>query len=251
MSTYKRGRGVFRLLCLLVCALALSSQVLAAGSGTLTLRYSYGNAKFQLYCVANASGNFTSEFTDCGVTLPGSGSSNSELRAAAQNLAAYVNRESISETQSGRVSGGSVSFSNLVEGWYLVTGSSATLGNRTYTPIPFLVYVDEEVSAYVKGEDVTQTPGPTPDPDPNPGPKPDPNPDVEPDPEPTPDVPDVPDTPDVPNEPEAPETPSDPSVPQTSDSSLTGLWLALCLLALGVLCLLKFTQPREDRKTRR
>lgn len=132
-----------------------------------------------------------------------------------------------------------------------MTGSSATLGNRTYTPIPFLVYVDGEVSAYVKGEDVTPTPGPTPDPDPNPSPKPDPNPDVEPDPEPTPDVPDVPDTPDVPNEPEVPETPSDPSVPQTSDSSLTGLWLALCLLALGVLCLLKFTQPREDRKTRR
>ena len=78
MSTYKRGRGVFRLLCLLVCALALSSQVLAAGSGTLTLRYSYGNAKFQLYYVANASGNFTSEFTDCGVTLLGSGSSGSE-----------------------------------------------------------------------------------------------------------------------------------------------------------------------------
>ena len=104
-----------------------------------------------------------------------------------------------------------------------MTGSSATLGNRTYTPIPFLVYVDGEISVYVKGEDVTPTPGPTPDPDPNPGPKPDPNPDVEPDPEPTPDVPDVPDTPDVPNEPEAPETPSDPSVPQTSDSSLTGL----------------------------
>ena len=32
---------------------------------------------------------------------------------------------------------------------------------------------------------------------------------------------------------------------------LCALALALCLLALGVLCLLKFTQPREDRKTRR
>lgn len=97
-----------------------------------------------------------------------------------------------------------------------------------------------------------------PDPDiPNPD-KPDPTPDPAPEPDPhipdEPDIPVEPETPDEPSEPvtpDEPEAPSDPGVPETSDRSMTGLWLALCLLALGVLGLLKFTQPRQRRRTRR
>ena len=95
----------------------------------------------------------------------------------------------------------------------------------------------------------------TPDPDePDPAPDPAPEPTPEPAPEPDPDIPVEPETPDEPSEPVTPgepEAPSDPGVPETSDRSMTGLWLALCLLALGVLGLLKFTQPRQRRRTRR
>lgn len=100
----------------------------------------------------------------------------------------------------------------------------------------------------------TTTPDPDPDdkddddPKPTPTPTPTPNPDI-------PVAPDNPDTPDTPNQPDTPSepvSPSDPGVPQTSDTSLTGLWLALCLLALGGLGLLRFTQPRRGgRRARR
>lgn len=67
----------------------------------------------------------------------------------------------------------------------------------------------------------------------------------------TPDEPDTPDTPDEPDTPDTPDTPSDPGVPQTSDGSLTGLWLALCMLSLGCLGLLRFTASGRGRRTRR
>lgn len=100
----------------------------------------------------------------------------------------------------------------------------------------------------------TTTPDPDPDdkddddPDPTPTPTPTPNPDIPV----TPDNPDTPDTPNQPDTPSEPVSPSDPGVPQTSDTSLTGLWLALCLLSLGGLGLLRFTQPRRGgRRARR
>lgn len=100
----------------------------------------------------------------------------------------------------------------------------------------------------------TTTPDPDPDdkddddPEPTPTPTPTPNPDIPV----TPDNPDTPDTPNQPDTPSEPVSPSDPGVPQTSDTSLTGLWLALCLLALGGLGLLRFTQPRRGgRRARR
>lgn len=100
----------------------------------------------------------------------------------------------------------------------------------------------------------TTTPDPDPDdkddddPEPTPTPTPTPNPDIPA----TPDNPDTPDTPNQPDTPSEPVSPSDPGVPQTSDTSLTGLWLALCLLALGGLGLLRFTQPRRGgRRARR
>lgn len=101
---------------------------------------------------------------------------------------------------------------------------------------------------HISDPDEPDKPDPdTPDPD-----KPDPAPD--PAPEPDPDIPVEPETPDEPSEPVTPgepEAPSDPGVPETSDRSMTGLWLALCLLALDVLGLLKFTKPRQRRRTRR
>lgn len=66
-----------------------------------------------------------------------------------------------------------------------------------------------------------------------------------------PEEPDTPDTPDEPDTPDTPDTPSDPGVPQTSDGSLTGLWLALCMLSLGCLGLLRFTASGRGRRTHR
>lgn len=220
-----KGRGVFRLLCLLVCALLLSGQTLAAGSASLTVNYSRGNTEFQLYLVAkpfDSSYIFTSDFTGCGVALPDAGSSNSLLRTAAQELAKYVDWENISENRSGRVSGGSVTFSGLEEGWYLVTGDSHTVvGGTRYTPITFLVYVDGPETANAKAD--STTPGTAPeDPD-------DPSDPEDPD---DPDEPGEPDDPDDPDDPNGPEEPGEPDIPQTGQ-----LWWPVPLLACGGMAL--------------
>lgn len=251
MLAHNKGRGMFRLLCLLVCALLLSTQAVAAENGSLTLHYSRGNTEFQLYLVAEPSDGsytFTDDFTGCGVALPDTGSSNSQLQAAAQKLAKYVDRENISETRSGRVSGGSVTFSSLEEGWYLVTGDSYTVGDTRYTPIPFLVYVDGSETANAKADGTT--PGTIPD-DPDEPKNPDDpdtpdNPDIpnqpgEPDVPGEPDQPGNPNIPDKPGVPDEPNSPDDPGVPQTSDASLTWLWSGICLLSLTGLVLLYLT----------
>ena len=150
MSIRTRGQNLIRILCLLVCALLLSTQAFAAGNGALTLYYDRENVRFDVFQVTQADGSRTDPFADYPVTLPSAGSSNRVWREAAVTLAAYAAQDDLSPTDTGQISGGQVTFSGLTEGLYLVIGASVTSGNTVYTPNPFLIYVDGSVSADTK-----------------------------------------------------------------------------------------------------
>ena len=167
MFAKKSRRGVFRLLCLLVCVLTLATQSFAAGGGSLTLQYDR-RTDFDLYRVAEANGDGTYTAAapfDQGdyahVELPEQGDSNSTWLSAASTLAGYVEADKDLEPDaSGRTSGGSVTFSSLETGLYLVIGASVTVGDTHYTPNPVLVEVGTgSVSVTVK-EDSDDEPGP-------------------------------------------------------------------------------------------
>lgn len=165
MITQKRGRGVLHLLCILVCMLLFVTQAFAAGTGSLTLNYGHGNVEFRLYRVAESdgSGGYTpvapyDEGDYARVNLPDQGSTNAEWLAAAETLSGYVVRDGQTPNASGTVSGGSVRFTGLEAGLYLVLGDSRSSGGYTYTPTPFLVYVGTgAVEANVKSD--TEGPG--------------------------------------------------------------------------------------------
>ena len=166
MKTQKRGRGLLRLLCVLVCMLLLCTQAFAAGgTGSLILNYSGGNVEFRIYRMAESdgAGGYTpvspyDEGDYAQVELPDRSSSNGEWLAAAETLSGYVVRDNPTPDARGTVSGGKVRFSGLEAGLYLVMGDSRSSGGYTYTPTPFLVYVGTEtVEANVKMD--TEDPG--------------------------------------------------------------------------------------------
>ncbi len=124
-------------------------QALAAGSGALTLNYSQNGVAFQIYHAADTDGNLTGAFSDYPVLIPDSGSAGAWQDAAA-TLAAYLSGDSISPDAVGTITNGSVRFSGLEDGIYLVTGDVSHAGDYTYTPVPFLVRITGSVTANVK-----------------------------------------------------------------------------------------------------
>ena len=163
----RKKRGLLRVLCTLLCLLLLSTQALAAGSGSLTVHYDHSGVAFQIYraAVSDGAGGYTltGDFADYPVTLPGEGGSNSAWRAAASTLAGYVASQDPEPTAAGVTSGGRVTFSGLETGLYLVIGARSTSGNTVYTPIPVLVYVDGSVEVYGKADSDTEPDDPGPD----------------------------------------------------------------------------------------
>jgi LPXTG-motif cell wall-anchored protein len=126
-------------------------QALAVGNGTLTLNYDYDGVAFQIYHAADTDGNLTGAFSGYPVVIPDSGAG--AWQDAAATLAAYVSGNNISPDAVGTITNGSVRFSGLDDGIYLVTGESSREGNYTYTPVPFLVRITgpvDSVTANVK-----------------------------------------------------------------------------------------------------
>ena len=106
--------------------------------------------QFKVYKVADLDGNddytLTSSFQDAKVSL------DSLDRDNANTLAAYVAAQGIASLDSGFTSGGSLTFTGLADGLYLVVGASYSSGGYTYTPVPFLVRLSDSgtVTAQVK-----------------------------------------------------------------------------------------------------
>lgn len=143
-------RQLMSLLVVLLLVLCLTPvQAFAAGSGTLTLNYAYDGVAFRLYHTADTDGTLTGAFNGYPVVIPDSGSAGA-WQDVANTLAAYVSSDSISPNAVGTTTNGSVRFSGLEDGIYLVTGDVSYAGNYTYTPVPFLVRITGSVTANVK-----------------------------------------------------------------------------------------------------
>ena len=231
---------------LLTTLLALCAPALAvAPTGSLTLTASYGatplvGAPFKLYLVAEhdeASGfALCGEFAGSSVDLSDL-STAGKLAQAALDLERWAGEKEIAPlAQQNTDSSGSVSFTSLAQGLYLVGGVTHQQGAHRYQSAPCLISLPSwdgstgvwelNVTAFPKFERSGTSGG-----DPTPTP-------TEPD-TPTPTEPDTPTPPDPVEPPDTPPTPPTPPVgpeklPQTGQLK----WPVPVLAALGMLLLL-------------
>lgn len=122
----------------------------AAETSSLTLYFNPEGAVFHLYRTADleADGSYTfsGQFADCPAELPGY-----DWLETAVEVAAYAADKQPDAQQ--EISGGSLTFSDLSEGLYLVTGNPIISQGIRYTPVPFLMRVENgNVISYVKSD---------------------------------------------------------------------------------------------------
>lgn len=228
---------------LLTTLLALCAPALAvAPTGSLTLTASYGTtplvgAPFKLYLVAEH--DEASDFALCG-EFAGSSvdlsdlSTAGKLAQAALDLERWAGEKEIAPlAQQNTDSSGSVSFTSLAQGLYLVGGVTHQQGSYRYQSAPCLIFLPSwdgstgvwelNVTAFPKFERRGTSGG-----DPTPTP-------TEPD-TPTPTEPDTPTPPDPVEPPDTPPTPpvGPEKLPQTGQLK----WPVPVLAALGMLLLL-------------
>lgn len=156
----RKTRNLSGLLALLL-TLLLALPAAAAGSAGLTIYHERENVRFDLYHVAvesDAGWQPTDDFAAYPVTLPDESSPASAWRAAAETLAAYAARDSLTPLASGHVSGGRVEFPALEEGLYLAVGETTREGDTRYQPVPVLIHVQGDTEATVKAEEVAVEP---------------------------------------------------------------------------------------------
>ena len=137
-----RKKSGSKIVCGILCLLltALFALPAAAAGNQLTVSYHDG-VTFSLYFVADESRNLKEPFANSGLSIPDDSASNEAKQNAALDFRDYVNEHGISADQTGTTSDGSVTFYNLAEGYYLVTGRQTTIGTTTYQPTPVLVKV--------------------------------------------------------------------------------------------------------------
>lgn len=159
------------MLCIVLIATAIPTY--AAGAidvdkdTTLTISYqnegtAISGARFDIYRVADvdayAQMTLTERFVDYPITLEDKDQTGWDTLAT--TLKGYVWKDSLSADYSGETSsGGSLSF-ELKPGLYLVIGSRRTIGDYTYSALPYLVFLpgsnveentwDYEVTSYPK-----------------------------------------------------------------------------------------------------
>ena len=242
MNRDLRRRMAAALAILLTTLLALCAPALAVvPTGSLTLTASYGTtplvgAPFKLYLVAehDAASDFAlcGEFADSSVDLSDL-STAGKLAQAALDLERWAGEKEIAPlTQQNTDSSGSVSFTSLAQGLYLVGGVTHQQGSHRYQSAPCLISLPSwdgstgvwelNVTAFPKFERRGTSGG---------------------DPTPTPTEPGTPTPPDPEDQPvdpvEPPDTPPTPPVgpeklPQTGQLK----WPVPVLAALGMLLLL-------------
>lgn len=228
---------------LLTTLLALCAPALAvAPTGSLTLTASYGTtplvgAPFKLYLVAEH--DEASDFALCG-EFAGSSvdlsdlSTAGKLAQAALDLERWAGEKEIAPlAQQNTDSSGSVSFTSLAQGLYLVGGVTHQQGGHRYQSAPCLISLPSwdgstgvwelNVTAFPKFERSGTSGG-----DPTPPP-------TEPD-TPTPTEPDTPTPPDPVEPPDTPPTP--PAGPEKLPQTGQLKWPVPVLAALGMLLLL-------------
>ena len=154
MRRHKDSKRTRKSVCLGMILLSLMAifciPVEAAETSSLTLFFSPEGAVFHLYRTADlepdGSYTFSGRFADCPAELPGY-----DWLETATEVAAYAaNKQPDAQKE---ISGGTLTFSGLSEGLYLVTGDPIISQGTQYTPVPFLVRVENgNVTSYVKSD---------------------------------------------------------------------------------------------------
>lgn len=148
MKTRKWRRRLGGLLAGLLLAVLLPTAALARGvidtaaPASLTIRYSCPEITFRLFRVAEVSAygeyTLTGDFRDDPVTLKQPDQAGwRALAATLDSYAALYNRKPLAAGETDQ--NGTVRFSDLKPGMYLVSWQKHTTGGYTYTPEPFLV----------------------------------------------------------------------------------------------------------------
>lgn len=158
MRIWTRGKcrtSVRILLCLLVCVSLLSVTAYAETTDTLdltkkvnlTLQYEIKDTPFQLYKVAEVSQNLeftlTGDFAAYPVVVNGLDSAG--WRALAETLASFVERDQLKALKTGEIDEqGTLIWSQLESGLYLVLGEEMTLEQYKYSPMPSLIMLPSQ-----------------------------------------------------------------------------------------------------------
>ena len=213
-NLHHRLAAVLLALCLTVCcampAFATSANIVLGRTGSLHVTlYDHQNdvplrgGELTLYQVAtvrrrtngNLSYAYTGDFTGCNVVL----GDLSDSTLAAQ-LVRYLPAVPTAAAQANVSETGTIDFTNLAQGLYLVVQTEASHGYEAINP--FVVSIPlKDGSSWIYDVDATPKVGAvtpeTPD---------------------TPDEPDKPDKPDTPDKPTTPETPDTPDTPENPDN---------------------------------
>ena len=205
-----RKKSGSKIVCGILCLLltALFALPAAAAGNQLTVSYHDG-VTFSLYFVADKSGNLKETFANSGLSIPDDSASNEAKQNAALHFRDYVNEYRISADHTGTTNGGRVTFSNLAEGYYLVTGRQTTIGTTTYQPTPVLVKVpgNSQINPKDDGGTTVTPPGTVSHPTTPPGSSS------------RPETPGSSSEPETPGSSSKPETPGSSSEPETPGSS--------------------------------
>ncbi len=140
------------LMCAVLAAVLLPVLPSAAepdGGETLTVQYAQEGVRFDLYRAAefgsDGQWSLTGVFADYPVEITGSG-----WLDTAATLAGFAAADHLPADASAVTAGGSVTFTGLERGLYLVVGQPSEAGGFRYTPVPSLVWVSSTVNAIVK-----------------------------------------------------------------------------------------------------
>lgn len=134
----------YRLICgLMLAVLLFGMTAIAAGeSASVTVKYPLSGTEFQIYRAAKYSRSgdliLTGDLKNAKVTL------DQPDQAAADTLALYAQRHELDALDSGKTGRkGTLTFSELTPGLYLIVGQRTVEDDTVYEPVPFLVLLAE------------------------------------------------------------------------------------------------------------
>lgn len=157
----KKQMAGFCMILILVCCMSLVPVYAKADGYRLTIHHQYvGQAltgvSFQIYMTSDSKNEgWNDEFSGCGLDYMQlqKNTTGSEWNSAAKKLAGYVSEQNLKPLQTQKTAhNGSVSFTGLYEGIYLVIGDNLTQDGIQYSVSPFLIIMRENMESYTKVE---------------------------------------------------------------------------------------------------
>lgn len=146
----KNNKRVMLVVFMIISMMVHTVSVHAAALGSITLTGDWLSAGhvFYIYKIADLKNNQLSSANDLYTETVNNLGSNSEAwREAVSELSDVIEKNSVSATATAYSAAGSVSFSGLGLGLYMITGESFKSGNTTYSPAATLISVPSRTDA--------------------------------------------------------------------------------------------------------